>query len=538
MTPIAAWFDAARGWRRAALGVTAGALCALAHAPVFAWPVMFITLPALMLLLDGAIAQRAGDRRFSGFARAAWIGWLFGFGYFLAGLYWIAEPFFVEPDKFLWAMPFAVTGVPAALALFYAAACALAALVWRPGGWRIASLAAAFFALEWARGHVLTGFPWISIGYTLTSSDALMQAASITGVYGLGFFAVLIFAAPAALLRDARLFSARLTAAAAFATLAIAAAWGAARLASHPTEFTAGVKLRIVQGNIPQAEKWRPENRNWIFARYLRLSSENASQGLTHVIWPESATPFLFMADDEIFDPNAPDALKSVIPANGSLILGAERATTTRDSENRRVLKGVYNTLFVLESEARIVARYDKNHLVPFGEYLPFPSFFQWLGFKHLTHHAIGFEKGETRPALSSRGAPAFSPLICYEIIFPGQVEPDGEAGWMLNITNDAWFGSTSGPYQHLHQARVRAVEEGKPVVRAANTGVSAIIDAYGRTLSALPLNREGVIDGALPNANGGTVYVKIRQTGFLPFILLIVVVYFAPIVVVRTVKR
>lgn len=533
--PIAAWISDAGKWRRRFIAFAAGALSALSMAPVFAWPVMFVTLPALVLLLDHDASQRENGPLRASILSAAKTGWFFGFGYFLAGLFWIGEAFLVEPDKFLWALPLGVAGVPAGLAIFYAIACALAMLVWRAGSWCILTLACVFFAVECLRGHVLTGFPWNSLGYALAGNEALLQSASLVGAYGMTFIAVLIFASPAVIFQQGNSASgwraAPLIALAAFANLTV---WGAARISDTSSATVPGVKLRIVQGNIPQAEKWRPENRAWIFERYLRLSSENAPPDITHVIWPESSTPFLFAADDAIFDASAGEAIKAAIPKGGSLILGAERATTSTDANGKRLMTGIYNTLFVLSSDAKIEARYDKKHLVPFGEYLPFPEFFEWLGAKHLTHHAIGFEAGISRKPIQTGYAPPFSPLICYEIIFPGAVMPDEGAGWLLNLTNDAWFGATSGPHQHLLQARVRAVEEGRPVVRAANTGISAVIDSYGRIIKSLSLNTEGIIDIGLPAAIVDTHYSEIRALGVMPLFLLMLAFFLAPLTVAR----
>ncbi|MDX2263586.1 MAG: apolipoprotein N-acyltransferase [Hyphomicrobiales bacterium] len=532
---IAALVTHARGWRRSALAIGAGSASALALAPVFAWPVLFITLPVLVLLIDGAASEPVRRRALW---LAATVGWRFGFGYFLAGLYWIGEAFFVEPDKFLWAMPFAVAGVPAGLALFYAVASALAAAVWRPGGWRILTLATCFFAIEWTRGHVFTGFPWNTLGMGLAANEALLQSASLIGLYGLTALAVFIFASPAALIGATRWakWTAPVAAALMLAGMWI---WGVQRLDAAPPS-AGGLSLRIVQGNIPQKEKWRPENRTWIFERYLRLSETRPGEAApAMVVWPESSTPFLFAADDGILDPNAAEAIKAAIPTGGSLILGAERASTVTDAQGRRVVDKMYNSLLVLQDGAVIGARYDKTHLVPFGEYLPFPGFFRWLGLKHLTHHAVGFEAGTARPALTVAGVPPFSPLICYEAIFPGAVSPtEGDTAWLLNVTNDAWFGSSSGPHQHLEQARMRAVEEGKPLVRAANTGISAVIDAHGRTVASLPLNATGRLDAALPPDAVKTAFRKISAWPAEALILFMLAVFLAPLSVANSRKR
>jgi apolipoprotein N-acyltransferase len=523
MQQTARWIAALGGWRQFGLTVLLGAVSALAMPPFHLWPLLFLTFPALVFLLDGALRDVAAGSKLRAIRRpflaAFKIGWVFGFGYFLAGLYWVGFAFFVEPEKFAWAMPIAVAGMPAGLALFFAIATGLASLAWRPGSARIAALAASLFALEWLRGHILTGFPWNLIGYGLTANDALMQIASVFGLYPLTLFAVLIFAAPAAFVAYAGSEDTTrrpwLLPAAAALLLAAFWLWGSQRLPAEPPAHHAGIELRIVQANIPQREKWRPESREWIFQRYLDLSRSESARGSTkagtsHVVWPESSVPFLFMADGRIFDEAARARIAEIIPPTGNLLLGAERAQTRIAADGRRMVENVFNSLFVLNGQAEVVAVYDKVHLVPFGEYLPFPGFFKWLGFKHLTHHAIGFDAGETRPAIRADGLPAFSPLICYEIIFPGRAAPEGErVGWLLNVTNDAWFGPTSGPYQHLHQARVRAVEEGLPVIRAANTGISAVIDAHGRVLKSLPLDTQGIIDSGLPESLTPTFFVK-----------------------------
>lgn len=530
-----------RGWRRAALSGAAGGLSVLAMAPLHLWPVLFLTLPVLVWLLDGAAANLAmpEKRRLAGrLWRAFLTGWFFGFGYFTAGLYWIGFAFLVEAEKFAWLMPLAVTAMPAGLALFYAAAAALALLLWRPGAARVIALALAFFALEWTRGHVLTGFPWNLLGYALTGNEALMQSAAVFSVYGLTVFAVLIFASPAAAIdpsgkRDEGrpwllpVFAAVL--------LCAGAAWGYWRLGGADAGTVDGVRLRIVQANIPQAAKWRPENRQWIFERYLRLSADGpqgAAKRLadpTHVIWPESSVPFVFMLNGQIADQQARETLAKLLGGAMTLILGAERAQARPRGDGKFVLERVFNSLFVLDGGANVLAVYDKTHLVPFGEYLPLQKTLEALGIRQLTHLPGGFDAGEKRPLLQAPGAPAFSPLICYEIIFPGSVAASGaRPAWLLNLTNDAWFGVTSGPYQHLHQARVRAIEEGLPVIRAANTGISAIIDPYGRYQSRLGLEEAGVIDSALPAALAPTPFALRRQSILLLLLFLAAAAYAA----------
>lgn len=510
------------GWQRGAAAALAGAVSVLALPPVHVWPVLFLTFPFLVWLLDGAAGTPRTDGKLGPYRHlvsAAATGWCFGFGYFLAGLYWIGFAFLVDTTGFGWLLPFAVTLMPSGLALFFAAAAATAMLAWRPGAARVLALAIALTAFEWLRGHVLTGFPWNLIGYALTAGETLMQWAALFGIYGLTLLAVAIFASPAVIWatpamateRAMERFGAPL---AAVAALAAALVWGMVRLDAAAPGAVENVRLRIVQPSIPQVEKWQPGNRSWIFGRYLDLSwdgpegAEPALAGITHLIWPESALPLL-LADT----PQALDAIARLLPAGTSLITGAARGEFDYDAKGSLVSRRFYNSLFVMNDEARILSRYDKVRLVPFGEFLPFQQTLEAIGLRQLTKVRGGFRAGPGPVSLTPPGAPPFSPLICYEVIFPDTVTAPGDRpGWLLNVTNDAWFGLTSGPYQHLHQARVRAVEQGLPLVRAANNGISAIIDPYGRILARLTLDRQEALDGPLPKPIPPTLFAERGQ--------------------------
>jgi len=505
------------GWRRAAIAFAAGAVSVLALAPFDLWPVMFATFPLAVWLIDGA-----GAGRWGGVAAAASAGWWFGFGYFLAGLYWIGLAFLVDAKTFGWLMPFAVLSLPAGLAVFTAAGFALARLAWTRGTLRILTLAAALTAAEWLRGHVLTGFPWNAYGYALTAPLPLAQNAALFGLWGMTFVAVAAFASPA-VLADERQDTPRpwLVPAAALVVLAVMAGVGAARLASHPTGFVASVRLRIMQPNLPQDTKFNYGARAQVMQRYLALSDRSTAaqsgglKDVTHLIWPESAFPFFLTRE-----PEALAEIARLLPEGTVLITGAARAAEI--SENpRRVL--AYNSIYVIDHDGSILSVYDKVHLVPFGEYLPFQVFLERLGLMQLTKVPGGFLSGDRRRPIAVPRAPAFLPLICYEIIFPGQAVPAGERpGWLVNVTNDAWFGISSGPYQHFQQSRVRAIEEGLPLVRAANTGISAVVDPLGRVVRALSLGTEGVLDAALPTPIGPPLYTRV---GDLPVIFVVFMV-------------
>jgi apolipoprotein N-acyltransferase len=499
---ILAW-----GWRRAGIAFAAGAVSVLALPPFSLWPILFFTFPLAVWLIDGASTPRWG-----GSASAFVAGWWFGFGYFVAGLYWIGHAFLVDAKVFGWLLPIAVTALPAGLALFTGLGFGLARLLWCRGAWRLLALATGLTATEWLRGTVLTGFPWNTYGYAWAGSLTLAQSASLIGIWGLTFLTVTVFASPAALADD-RIDTPRpwLPFATSVLLLAALAVFGAVRLATTPTEFEAGVQLRIMQPNLQQDQKFNYGAKDAVMRRYLTLSSAAKSSGgtdvgsglngITHLIWPESAFPFLLTREPDVLS-----QIAQLLPTGTVLITGAARADSDATAQRPRV----YNSVYVIDHDGAILSVYDKVHLVPFGEYLPFQDTLERLGLRQLTKLPGGFIAGDRRRTIESPRAPPFLPLICYEIIFPRQaVPPDAQAAWLLNVTNDAWFGFSPGPYQHLEQARVRAIEEGLPLVRAANTGISAVTDALGRTVNSLPLGAEGVFDSQLPRRIQPPVYAR-----------------------------
>jgi apolipoprotein N-acyltransferase len=505
----------AYGWQRAGIAFLAGAISVLALAPVNAWPVLFITFPVLVWLVDGSAAGR-----WSGPVAAAAAGWCFGFGYFLAGLYWVGYAFLVDAKTFGWLLPVAVAGLPAYLAIFTALGLAGARLIWVRGPVRLLALAATLSAAEWLRGHALTGFPWNAFGYALTQPLALGQSVSMVGIWGLTFIAVAIFASPA-LFADDPVDTPRpwQPLIAGIVVLAAFTAYGAVRLWAHPTDYVANVKLRIMQPNLQQDEKFNYAQKQQVMARYLALSDRATgpqSKGvhdITHLIWPESAFPFFLTRE--------PDALAQIVQflqPNTVLITGAMRAAPA--PSNAR-MADAYNSVYVIDHDGSILGIYDKVHLVPFGEYLPFQRLLEKIGLRQLTKVVGGFQSGDRRRAMTVPGAPKMLPLICYEAIFPGAAVPHGERpGWLVNVTNDGWFGISSGPYQHFQQARMLAVAEGLPLVRAANTGISAVIDPVGRVIASLPLGSEGVLDAKLPRAITPTLYARLGDDAYILFVV------------------
>lgn len=495
------------GWRRRAIAFGAGAIGALAMAPLDLLPAMAVSLSLAVWLIDGA-AEAGADGRGglrASLRRAFGDGWWWGFGYFVAGLSWLGGAFLVEPDKFAWALPLGVLGLPAAIAVFPAFGFALARLLWSPRGVRVLALAAGLSASEWLRGHILTGFPWNAPGMALAGQLALAQAASLVGLWGLTLAVIAICAAPATLADQGRrrlAFAPIVWALVAFTGLI---AFGAARLAQDKGAMVAGVKLRIMQPDVPQDAKFGPENGEAILKRYLDLSDRATSPGSMGIadadflIWPESAFPFILARNAE-----ALSQIGAALKGKTVLITGAARAGGSGD---------YYNAIQAVGPSGVILDSVDKVHLVPFGEYLPFEKLLRALGVTQFVAIPGGFSPGPRRRVLNVPGLPPVAPLICYEAIFPGEVLPDRQPGerrpgLMLNVSNDAWYGA-AGPWQHFAQARLRTVEEGLPLVRAANTGVSAVVDPYGRVIASLPPNVADVLDSGLPAAIAPTLYAR-----------------------------
>jgi apolipoprotein N-acyltransferase len=494
------------GWHRLALAFASGAMATVAQTPLYLTPALVIAFSLLVWLLDGTRGAR------SSFA----VGWAFGFGYFGFGLYWISFALFVDAGRTAWMLPFAALGLPAVFALYPALAAMLARKVAWEGPLRVVSLAVAWTAAEWVRGHFATGFPWNLAGYAVSASDAFLQTAAVVGAYGVSFLAVLAAAAPAALAdlpgAEGDASPGRVSPSGRRFLFTVAAGicviWGAgaARVGSADDTTVAGVLLRLVQAGVPQKDKWEDALREAHLRRHFQLSSSAGAGSVTHVIWSETAVPY-FLGED----PTLARLIGGLARPDGAVLVGAPRAAPRDDGSFR-----IWNSLFVIDPEGEIVATYDKAHLLPFGEYVPFRSVLQRLGVERLASGQGDFNAGAGPRTIDVPGAPPVSPLICYEAIFPGDVVPAGaRPGWLLNLTNDAWFGQTAGPHQHFEMARMRAAETGLPLVRVANTGISGVIDAYGRVRATLPLGASGVLDHPLPVAlPDGTVYGRIGDAG------------------------
>lgn len=469
-------------WSGRATAFVLGFLAVFSMPPLYQ---LYVLVPAFVGLLWLSAAQPTRWRAFV-------IGWWFGAGFFAAGLYWVSFALLVDAQKFAWLVPFAIFGFAFGLGLF----CAVAALVVHaaPGGMsaKVLSLAGAWTVLEWLRTWIFTGLPWNPLGSVWMVSDSLAQGAAVVGTLGLSFLTVFAAAALGALV-DRNRWGAILVGAVGLMILSLGVG-GQHRLNTATDAAVAGVRLRLVQPNIRQADKWRPELRADLMANQLDLSTRPPLPGEprpTHVIWAETSAPFFIAEHDQWRR-----AVGARAPQGGMIILGAPRIVAPQEGQKPQGLK-VANSLLAIDGAGNITATYDKFHLVPFGEYVPLS---EWLPLERITQGVGAFTPGPGPQTVNIEGLPPVSPLICYEIIFPATVtDGSGRAQWLLNLTNDAWYGKTAGPHQHFVSARLRALEQGIPVVRVAGTGISGIIDSYGRVRASLPLGEKGFVDGDLP---------------------------------------
>lgn len=509
-----------KAWAGRGLAVLAGLAAGLAHPP-------FGVLPGLLgyaLMLRQVEAPAVRPLR-----QAFFRGWLAGLGYFAVSVWWIVEPFMVDAKTQGWMAPFALVLLAGGLALFWGAA-ALAYRALRPAGLgRVLVFAGCLAGVEWLRGHILTGFPWDLPGESWRAGSAPSQAAALVGVYGLSWITAAIAAAPA-LLFDTRPRRDRVVAlTAALAALAGLYGFGLVRLAGASPAAAGAPLVRVVQADIDQKQKWRPENLDQIFATYLDLTRRPGAARPDIVVWPEGALPAVV---DELLAPGLPYApqLVAALSPGQTLLMGANRAERGPGGQYR-----YFNSLVAFRRETaglKVAGVYDKHHLVPFGEYMPLAELATRVGFRSLVHMPDDFTAGPPSSPLRAEGLPAVQPLICYEALFPGMARdrtapPAPRAAWILNISNDAWFGVTSGPLQHLNLASYRAIEEGLPMVRSTPTGVSAVIDAHGRVLpgARLGLGAFGVIDARLPPALAPTPYSRWGDAGFLLMVLVSIAV-------------
>lgn len=496
---------------RGGLAFVAGAVAASGLPPFDLWPLAFLGFSAFLALLE--IAKRVNWR--SGFGT----GWLFGLGYFAVAFHWIGFAFLVEAATYLWMMPFMLGILAGGMAIYWGLA-AWAAKRWGGSGLQLVLFfAGAIGAAEWLRGHLFTGFPWAAPGLLVDGMGGTAQLAALVGMPALTVLVVLWAGLPYAVLREHGRWV-RLATLTLAALLPLVWIWGNVRLAEAGQEMVPGVSFRIVQPNIPQQDKWRENNARLIFDTLMLLSSQPTADnpqgiaGVTHLVWPESAVPFLI---DE--SPAAKAELQPLLGGRTALITGALRLNRKGDAE-----PDVFNSVIVFDGAAEPVGHYDKWRLVPGGEFLPLDWLLEPLGFRKVVTTPGSFKAGPGPQTLALPGGLSAAVLVCYEMIFPDRlIDPANRPQLIVNVTNDGWFGRSTGPHQHLAQVRLRAIEQGLPVIRAANTGISAVLDPFGRYLQRLPLMEQGVIDSPLPAAISPTSYAKL---GDWVLLMLLVVVF------------
>ncbi len=499
------------GWRRVLLLIVFGAIASLSMPSLFVLPALFVSLPIWVWCLDGA-EQRKGLKRL--FGPAFVIGFSFGLGYFLGALHWLGAAFFVDGGWLLVVMPFAIFALAAVLAIFWGFASVLAHYFWSDSFLRIFAFALSLSLFEFIRGYIFSGFPFDLLGYSLTANDNMAQITSVVGIYGLTGIAVFIGAMLALVWpKDGRSLIGRLMPVFIIISVILGQiAYGQYRLKTTKIIERSDIKLRLVQPNIKQSQKWQAGSSDFIMTRLLDLSVSKSSpldagiNGITYLIWPEAAIPFYLSERPEYVS-----KISKILPMGKFLVTGAPRKESF--SQN---LSQSYNSILMFNSDGEIIASYDKTHLVPFGEYLPFENIFNRFGIKQFVTGVDGWNAGTSRRLMGVNGALNFLPLICYEVIFSGRLGDEIKgADFILNLTNDGWFDNSIGLEQSFHHARIRAIEEGRSLVRVANTGITALVDPVGVVRAKLDAQTIGVLDVAPPRPLKKTIFSQYRNYPF-----------------------
>ena len=515
---------ALRGIKATATALLLGGGAALAMSPFNMGLVLGIVVPLFLWLLD---STRDLQSRPQAVWRCFILGWWFGFGYFVAGLYWISSALLIEGGIFVWFIPLAGLALPSVLALYVAVATALTRFFWCDGMGRLLLFAGFWTLCALLRGYLFTGFPWNLMGMAVLPELQLAQLASVVGVYGLTFLVLLVAGLPFMLAQPSR-WKAAASLLVGLGMVAGAWHWGQQRLATAlPMGNEADIKVRLVHPSIAQQDKWNPAHRGRILHKLSQLSHAKSDLGtIDYIIWPESAFPFMLRSGV------APPLLATLFPRHSTLITGAlmwqprpDKSTATNSiivvpgsaapATNPDAAPATNpNANHTANHGVAIAASYHKHHLVPFGEYLPAQGLLKKIGLRQLAFHfGAGYSAGVGPVTLAPLTVPPFSPLVCYEAIFPGAVlaRDSVRPVWLLNLSNDAWFAGTAGPYQHFSQARMRSIEEGLPLVRVANQGISAFVGPRGEIIGSIAPSATGFLDGRLPTTTLHTLYSQTR---------------------------
>ena len=488
----------------------AGCLGALAFAPFNFFIILFISLPIFYLIIDKNTSNKI----------TFFYGLLFGYGYFLAGIYWIAISLLVDVEKFAWLIPFALTIIPGFLALYFGFLAISFKFLVKKFSLKFDFQKILIFAIIWVifeslRSTLFSGFAWNLLGYSWLFSLDFSQSASLFGVYFLSFIAVITSLSPILILNHQKHKSNKIFLYLFAIFLLVIFSYGIFVNKYFPQIYSSNEKIRIVQANIKQEIKWQEIERYNNFLKHIELTRSMPFDDVKAVIWSETSVPYII--DN---DPNLLNLLKLAVPSDGELITGGLRVQ--KNSENK--ITGVFNSIFMINSQG-ILESYDKHHLVPFGEYVPFQKMLSFLFIDEvvdkITSGGEGFLSGDHVKTLQAKYF-SFNPLICYEVIFSNEVIQENQNPEMfINITNDAWFGNSSGPYQHLAMAQMRAIEYATPLIRVAGTGISALIDIHGNIIRKIDLNEAGISDVELLKTSQVSFY---RKFGNIPLIIIFVV--------------
>jgi len=452
-----------------------GMICGLSFAPVF-----FIVGIFMLSILCFQISRSQSRKQ------AVTYSYLFGLGFFLTTLYWISLCLTVYIEEFWWLIPFALFGIPASMALFTAFH---GMISWQFRNNYLYHFIFCFIWIfvEWLSSWLFTGFPWGLVGYAFSISDLSIQAASIFGILGLSFVAVYI---------GSSLYSTNMLIPRVITAILLCIAlltFGYYRLQHYPVELS-DVKIRIVQPSIPQISKWSPEIFWQNLDKHISLSKQDGDPDI--ILWSESAltVPYYRSYIKEVLIP-------SFSKNNQVLLTGGINDNAKLGDDYK-----LYASLIGIDNKGNLLFDYHKSHLVPFGEYIPLNDY---LPLQKITHGMVDYSSGEREIIHLKELDLKIQPLICYESIFSSEVRVDNiNADVIINVTNDAWYGNSSGPYQHFEISKMRAIENGLPMVRAANNGISAIIDPLGRVIKILGLDEVAVIDGYIPlKLDRATIY-------------------------------
>ena len=505
-----------------------GALLATTFAPLYFFPLAFVAFGGWFVLGNNCQNNK----------QSFLIGWYFGFGQFVFGLYWISISLFVDIARFFWLLPFSIFLIPAVLSVYVGLVLLLVNFIakkFKIDGWKKILLLAVFWVLfEFLRSILFTGFPWNLLGYSFLFSLPLSQVASAIGVYGLSLIAVIFYSTPALFFKTRNekikfIFSKEHKIFASLLSAIIALMWigGCLRIGSFQEKFIPNATFRLVQPAIKQEEKWGLDYRYNSFLENINLSHKSGLENVNYVVWSESAVPYALRPTSY----GLLNDIASASPKNGFVITGGLKAELEEDGQK---LSKLWNTIFVINDQSKIVASYDKNHLVPFGEYVPFLEVLPFIS--KITDGAVNFSEGSGLKTIKlGRNFPSFSPLVCYEAIFPDNIiDKNNPPQFLLNLTNDAWFGSSSGPYQHFDMVRMRSIEYGMPTVRVANSGISAMINPIGKTVIAIPLGTKGVVDVMLMEKLPNTFYLKNGNVAVVLIAILLLLIVFSFALIAR----